>query len=283
MSEKKELDNIKSLQGTNQILGNLEKAKEYIEELLDVSPDCYLVVTKKGKILKCNKTAGKILNINFEKGIYHSLFDIFSIESFNIMSDKFNIVEKTKVDVNFELMVSNENYPQNRILHWNLSILPRKNTDETFFVLSGRDITKIKEYEIKISEIFSCIPIGILFINKGGSVDPCYSKYIEYLLSIDFNDLNNKNYYDLIFKNSETSLSEDEIKVAKDLGNCIGQDEFLFDSVKKDFPIYLRLKNSNQNLVIRLSYHPLMLNKKVHQILLIIEDHTNLMANSHKN
>jgi PAS domain S-box-containing protein len=269
-----ELSSIKNLQANHHIVSILEKAKENIELLQDHNQDCFFIFDKNGTILKCNISASSLLEMHHELAAGSNITNIFSKESKNIFDIHFKTVLSKKEDIGFEIYLSNNKKKDKSIYHFTIGPLKSKILHDIFY-LNGKDITKIKDYEEKLSNIFSYIPIGIVLINEEGNIDPYYSIYTNHILDVEKENIRMK-YYDFIFKKFEESLSKHEIEILKQIYKCIGEDEFWFNSIKSSFPKNLsRTKNQDQ-IVLYFNYHPILENGVVKKILIIIEDHTEI-------
>lgn len=282
-----------NLRASHKILTHLEKSKANTENMVDRLPDCYFVINRKGRILKGNEIAAKIMGANQDTIINNSIARLFSKESWNIFNNKIDRlveVNKEKIakkevkkyeNITFELHVDGKTESQ-LSFHWNMRIFEGV-SDRRGVLISvfGRDITQIKEYERQLAEIFSAIPLGITMINANGFIDGPYSSYLDYLFEME--DLKDANLFDLLFEPAKKKMNRNELKGLEELRKVFGVEKLFYEVAKKWFPKEIFYEGKSGKIRwMRVTYHPVVREDLVEKILLVFDDITRVRAEMDK-
>ncbi len=126
--------------------------------------------------------------------------------------------------------------------------------------------------------VFATIPIGILIVNKDGTIESTYSTYSEWLLATD--KIAGRHLNDVLFVACLPRMTDQERAVVIQLFDSLGRSEMEFEKVKDRLPRYLHfISESNMGLerYLGMTYQPVIFNHKVEKLFLIIEDRTELV------
>ena len=286
MSVSAKIEAIQNLHATHNIISTLEQSKASIEQLVDEMPDALFVFDSTGMILKANLEGCRLLKVEPEYYLGTNLAKVFDDECYNILSSKIQMIAKQPTRYEraheFELqamMTREELQPY----HWALRPLVPLSFDKVpLIVLYGRNLSEIRSFERELSQIYSNIPIGIISIGEKGRVEANYSRYCEYLLQHShFDGIDNGfagiSIVDLLFEPAFPTLNAAEIEACKLMHRVVGDSEYWFESIKSQFPRLLRRRIGDSELWLKVDYHAVTQEGKVHKILLIIENRTDLI------
>lgn len=273
------VDALKNLQATHQIIRVLELAKGKIESIIEQGPDLFLIISQEGLVLKANDIACRNLGFDKEDYLYRSVFERFNEIGRKILESNIDNLAKNKTisEVEFESQIDGADGKMT--IHWKMSQFNQfsKEKINKLFTIHGRDITQLRMEEQKISDLFAIIPLGILSIDRNGMILPGYSKYTEYCFvskneKKTDNGFAGKSFYEVIFEPAKEFVGKIELEIVKQLPSTIGEDWMWFDSISKGFPRHIMREINNCKIKLRINYHPVILDGKVENVLLIIAD-----------
>jgi PAS domain S-box-containing protein len=267
------------LQASHCIISILEKSKINSEGLFKELPDFYLIIQGNGMVLKGNKVAASVFNSDSELLLGRQLRDLFKNESWNVFKTKIDAVlsggDKT---IDFELSLGTD--PEREIIfYWNLKVLRKQNskTPATISVI-GRDITELRRHEKKLVEMFACMPIGIITLDKDGVIENPYSAYTEYLLGQT--ELVGKNLFSVLF-NYCVGLSESEKEGLQNLLKFYRIQFSTYELIEDTFPKKVKFRYESDSKIIErhygLTFQPIVFENEVRRLMVLIEDRTVLV------
>lgn len=260
------------LRASHDVMISLEKCKSSSENIIDSLPDIFAIITRDGRILKGNFEAAKCLNVDFEQMIESNITDLFHGETKLIFKTKIEAFPEGAKEVTFELPLKHKD-DRSVEYFWTISTFDQlsRRRGQLFRVL-GRDISEIREFEKKLTQIFSAIPLGILTVLANGEIEWPYSQYSEYLL--DSSVLDGKNIEDVLYKPVWENLDSVEKMGASQLVKAIGTDPMWFELSKLHFPreIFKSGSDGEEGIWLGISYHPIIHENVVEKIMIIIED-----------
>jgi PAS domain S-box-containing protein len=172
------------LRASHDVISVLERCKSSSEQIIQNLPDLFVIMDRTGRILKGNKEASKLLNCDDERMLNKNIYDVFTIESKNIFKSRISVLLKDLgiKQLQFELTCIDENGHQAEYL-WTISKFAQISERRGPLIkVLGKNISKVKEFEKKLSQIFSAIPLGIFTVNSAGEIEWPYSLYSEFLL-----------------------------------------------------------------------------------------------------
>lgn len=267
-----------NLRASHEIIARFEKSKDNMEILLDKLPDIFIVFDSTGRILKGNHKAAKLFNVSIERVIWKNISQFFNKESWHIFENNYKSLTSGEYDeVEFELNLDGID-PDNVLdYHWHIQRVPGiSDRRGALFNVIGRDISKVKEYEKKLSQIFSTIPIGILTIDKSGKVMGPYSAYCEYLL--DDTSLEEKSIDKLLFESCYKNMSRSDKLGIEELFSTFDKEDLWFELCKDRFPkeLIFTPNGKKENRVLGITYHPILSDNRIRNMLFILEDKTGI-------
>ena len=277
-----------SLHASHEVTEELERAKWKIEQLIDYLPVGFAIITESGEIYRVNQMLSGFFKTDMEGAIGSNFSELFKPDSWQLFKQKIEELYASRQEkqfVEFELSINGEHNKIGQFL-WNIRIYGELHGDfNVLYQVLGQDITEIKSYERKLSNIFSCIPLGILAINSDAKVDGPYSAFTEELL--ETKNIADQSIHEVLYEPCIDSINPKEVESIKTLATAIGEEETWFNSMKTLFPSQLAFKqkdkNSDTNKWLHVDYHPIIFEEKVEKILLVIENNTKAMKEKLRN
>ncbi|MFK7824645.1 MAG: ATP-binding protein [Oligoflexales bacterium] len=271
-----------SLHASHEVTEELERAKWKIEQLIDYLPVGFAIITESGEIYRVNNMLSSFFKTDMEGAIGSNFKELFNPDSWNIFQGKIDELFASRHEkqfIEFELSINGEHDKSGQFL-WNIRPYGELHGDfKILYQILGQNITEIKSYERKLSNIFSCLPLGILAINNESKVDGPYSSFTEELL--ETKDIANSSIHDVLYKPCFDGMKPKETESIKTIASAIGEEETWFNSIKTLFPTQLAFnpngKKSDTVKWLQIDYHPIIFEEKVEKILLVIENNTKAM------
>ncbi len=270
------------LQATHKILNVIEKSKNYSDSVIDNFMGIFATVTQEGTVYRGNKLFSHLLSIDVEDLLGLSVFSIFQESTKQIFKHKMDeLIEKKLKDISFELPVDGIFADTSLIFYWTISAfnIGDKSQGLNLYTIIGTDITKLRESEKQLSEIFSSIPVGILSFNSNGNIEPKYSDYAEVIF--EARDLKGRNFEELIFKAGYTALTRAEKEGVENLKKILGGEVIIYEMLKETFPkqVYYPLTYGGEvkEKWLGIKYQAIVQNEKIKKILLMVEDRTSIV------
>ena len=269
------------LRASHDVISVLERCKSSSEQIIQQLPDLFVIMDRTGRILKGNAEASKLLNCEPEKVFNKNVYDVFNAESRNIFKSRISVLLKDLgiKQLQFELGCVDENGQLAEYL-WTIGKFDQISERRGPLVkVLGKNISKVKEFEKKLSQIFSAIPLGIFTVNSSGEIEWPYSLYSEFLLGDS--KLGGKHIEKVLFEPIWDSLDPIERTGAMQVVDCIGGDTLWFDLAKMHFPKevkYLRQTPDGLKAIwIGITYHPITHENVVEKLMIVLEDRTEVV------
>jgi PAS domain S-box-containing protein len=264
------------LQASHSIISILEKSKLYSEALLKNLPDIFLLINHEGIVLKGNASVSTYFKVDSEMLLGQQLKKLLKVECWNIFLSKIDVLLKTETkNIDFELTLGTDAESE-KVYYWSLSLI-RKASAKTGPIIAviGRDITELRRQERKLMEMFSCMPIGIVTIEKDCLIETPYSAYTEYLLGQS--NLYGKDFFEILFKKCH-QLSEMDKEGIKNLTKFYRLNFSTFEMMESTFPKKIKYPIETENKVeyrhFGLTYQPIVYENEVRRLMILIEDRT---------
>ena len=210
------------------------------------------MISETGVIYRSNNLLAKCFKSDVEDILNSRFHQLFSDASSDIFSEKCRQLGTSgnrELSVEFELPIDNPNLPTRDYL-W--SLRPYGNLEGNFeclYQVIGQDISLVKEYERLLTNIFSCIPLGILTINQDLCIYGPYSSYLEFLFGT--NELQGLSIQDILLRNTIVESQADLQSKLNNLKTCLGSDESWFDSMKNQLPREICLSSEKDKAPIK--------------------------------
>ncbi|MBF0316083.1 MAG: Hpt domain-containing protein [Oligoflexia bacterium] len=280
----------KDLQASHSIITLLEKAKNFSEITIDSLPIVFAVINQEGVILRANRCLAQLFRKDCEQILRDNFSSIFEKETWEIFRNNFNkIIECDHKFVEFELDISDgeakgtikESY------YWYVTRFGSfEQSEGNTYVILGQNISKLRESEKQLAEIFNSISLAILTIDSNKKIMPRYSAFAECIFKTS--EIGGNNFKDFIFASGMRLLLKDAQDAINGLENIFGESELMYEVIKDKLPkqIYYKTcgKNGNtEELYLGLSYQPIIYDGIVKRILLIVEDRTSIVKAEEEN
>ena len=278
---KTEIIAAEGLRASHEIITALEKCKSSSEHILDQLPDILVIMTLDGRILKGNLAAAHLMEVKNEDILNLNLYDVFHIETKNIMKSRISslLKDRSLKQLQFELPIINKRGVVQEHL-WTISLFSQiSDRRGPLIKVLGKDISKIKEFEKKLSQIFSAIPLGIFTVDINGEIEWPYSLFTEYLLGQD--KLAGKKLEKVVFEPVWHQLDSIEKTGAAQVVDCIGGDTLWFDMAKLHFPKEIQFTRDTPDGIktcwLGITYHPIVHDNTIEKLMIVLEDRTEVV------
>ncbi len=278
---KAEIIAAEGLRASHEIITVLEKCKSSSEHIIDQLPDLLVIMTLEGRILKGNLAAVRLMNCRPDDILNLNLFDVFHAETRNIMKSRISSLLKNRElkQLQFELPIVSSSNSQVEHL-WTVSVFTQISERRGPLIkVLGKDISKIKEFEKKLSQIFSAIPLGIFTVGPDGKIEWPYSLFTEYLVGQD--KLSDQTLDKILFEPIWESLDSIEKTGAGQVVDCIGGDTLWFDMAKLHFPKEVKLTRETPDGIktcwLGITYHPIVHENTIEKLMIVLEDRTEVV------
>jgi len=264
-----------SIRANHELILDLCRAKEALEQINDELPDLFGVCSAEGIIVKANSAYSKLTGIDHEDIAYSSMKKLFRDETYRIIQESIKYMIKNNLnDFSLELPIDKINFDS--LYHWTFSrfgsVSDRRGQ---LFSFVGKDITQLRDLEGKLANIFTAIPLGVVTINSEKKIEWPYSAYTELLLKRK--NLNGLTIEEGIFGNSTRYMNHTQKDSVQILLNQLGGEEQWFDMTKDQFPLEIPVGESTDidpTGWIGLSYSPIIRQGIVDKVLVVVEDIT---------
>lgn len=264
-----------SIRANHELILDLCRAKDALEQVNDRLPDLFGICTADGVIVKANTAYSKLVQIDHEDIAYSSMDKLFRSETYRIIQESIKYMIKNNLnDFSLELPIDKQNF--DKLYHWTFSRFDSV-SDRRGQLLSfvGKDITRLRDLEGKLANIFTAIPLGVVTINSEKKIEWPYSAYTEILLKRK--DLNGLTIEVGLFGNSIRYMNHTQKDSIQILLNQLGGEEQWFDMTKDQFPLEIPVGESTDvdpTGWIGLSYSPIVRQGIVDKVLVVVEDIT---------
>ena len=272
-----------SIRANHELINDLGRAKQAQERITNEMPDIFGLMTREGRVIKANVAYATLVGKD-EEDIYGTILkDLFLDESWKIVEKNLDLVLSSKTGpATFELPIDRKS--SETLYHWSFAPFAAVSDRRgQLFSFIGKDITILRDFERKLSNIFSAIPLGVLTINSKKQVEWPYSAYSEVLLARS--KLENLPAEDVIFGRALKFLNASQATGVKTFLDQIGAEEQWYDMSKDQFPKELPMGDSataGPNAWRGMTYNPIIRSGVVEKVLVVIEDITERVRLRHE-
>jgi two-component system cell cycle response regulator len=269
------------LQASHKMLMLLDEANANTESVIDLIPGIFLVVNENHEVLRANFGFVELFGLDAEDIFRLPLAKFFRKESWKIFAHNIKQLFASQAPaplLRFEmgLTINHLGKPVERPFHWTLSRRHAKAQGEgPLLSIFGDDISGMREAERRLSKIFTSIPLGIFTVNKDGRLGDSYSSYLESMLQ--HGKLAGAAVETVLFGPAMAAMAASEIAGVKAIQACLGQSELDYGAYARSFPheiFHNTAKDPKDGRWLRITYQPIVFDRVVEQLLLILEDRT---------
>jgi len=260
------------------VLSLLEKASANSEAMLDDMPGVVVVLNQNLRVIRANQEFSKLCGRSMESVLGFEFTSLFSAESATFLLRQFALLknaENPKKGIDFELEVLLSDQKQStRQYYWQASLVTQKETAEGELIsISGKDLSALYQSEMKLKNIFSNLPLGMLIIDSEGKIKEVLSQFSEALFDCD--KLVGLNFTSLI-KNAGNQQDEFLSAGLDNFNTCFGQSKNEYSNIERTFPRLISVEDSlNKNTKwLSINYQPILKLNCIDGFILLIEDTT---------
>jgi two-component system cell cycle response regulator len=269
------------LQASHKMLMLLDEANANTESVIDLIPGVFLVVNENHEVLRANLGFVELFGLDADDIFRLPLAKFFRKECWKIFAHNIKQIfasESPAPLIRFEmgLTVNHLGKPVERPFHWTLTRRTMKNQGEgPLLILFGDDISEMREAERRLTKIFTSIPLGIFTVNKDGSLGDSYSSYLESMLQ--HGQLAGVSVDEVLFRPAMAHMDAEAMAGVKAVQACLGKSELEYGAYARTFPheiFHNTSKDPKDGRWLRISYQPIVFDRVVEQLLVILEDRT---------
>ncbi len=272
------------LQASHKMLMMFEEANANTEMVIDQFPGIFLILNANHEILRANREFISLFDTDSERIFRRPFASFFRQKSWEIFEHN---IKRLTTDglmcdvVRFELgvTVGCDADGEDRPFHW---IITRHNVrsrgEGQLITVYGNDMTEIRETEKRLMEVFTSIPLGIFTANRMGRIGSSYSSYLETML--DCGKIADRLIEDVLFNPALECMDADSRNGVNALLNCMGCSAIEFPELEKTFPheiFYNPKPDKKEGRWFKISYHPIINDNVIDQMLIILEDRTEIV------
>lgn len=272
------------LQASHKMLLMFDEVNANTEMVIDQFPGIFLIINEQHEILRANREFLTLFDLDPEQIFRLPLSNFFNKTSWEIFAHNVKKLSKagTWCDViKFELglSVGDDADIDGRSFHWVLTRHNAKSKGEgQLITVFGHDMTEMRDAEKRLLEVFTSIPLGIFTMDKSGKVGHSYSSYLETML--DCGKLTGRLVEEVLFKPAKPNMDSVALDGVDAVMACVGKPERAFSALEKTFPheiLHNTKPYENEGRWFKISYHPICHENTIDQLLLILEDRTEIV------
>jgi HPt (histidine-containing phosphotransfer) domain-containing protein/PAS domain-containing protein len=233
-----------------------------------------MVVDEKATIYKANNEACRFLNLDQEQILGFHLNHKIPEDHWNILKSGFSGNEDDKKTFELPLVYGGTE----RLFLWSVAKFGQfQGGHLNLYTLQARDITLLRLYQKKISDIFASIPLGIFTVNASGVIEDAFSEYTKWILGRS--DIAGKTLKDLLFEPAKETMDVITREGFKAIWSSLNRGIREFDVLAETFPkvFFYPLPHGlqdNAGRYIGLKVQSIVKNDRVMGLLIVIEDRT---------
>ena len=260
------------------VLSLLEKASANSEAMLDDMPGVVVVLNQNLRVIRANQEFAKLCGCTIESVLGFDFSSLFSSENATVLLRQFSSLKsgvnpKKRVDFELEVLLPDQKN-STRQFYWQASLVALKKSAEGDLIsISGKDLSELYQSEMKLKNIFSNLPLGMLMIDSEGKIKEVLSQFSEILFDRD--ELVGVTFTSLI-ENSGNRQDKFVLDGLCNLNACFGQSKNEYIDVEKTFPRLIAMGDSlNANTKwLSINYQPILKLNRIDGFILLIEDAT---------
>ncbi len=277
------MSNHNELLASQRVLSMLESACESSERVLDNVPSVFVVLNQENRIIRANTAFCQAAGVAMEDALHLDFTSFFTSEHRELLLRHFQQVRESppaeaKSSVKLELAPPTEGLTA-KPFFWRI-FRPEYLSDAEGQVISvlGDDLSALYQSELKLTSIFSSIPLGLMVLDRNGVITEVLSEYCHVML----------NRVTLLGESLLTTLGQGnpELHPRLDqafhaLRNCAGRAVSQFNAAEGPLSRLDRVRvdqgdnqDAGQERWIKPRFQPIAKNEVVDRYLVILEDIT---------
>lgn len=263
------------------VLSLLEAASDNTEVMLDNMPGVIVVLSPQYRVLRANLEFAHICGCSIDDILGFDFLSLFSRENSDTLQRNVTLLKargSLTEHSDFELEISAPSAQGAiRQFYWQASLVQRTRKNEGDLIsITGKDLSELYQSEMKLKNIFSNIPLGMLMLDANGVVSEVLSQYSEVLF--ERNDLAGKRFTAL-FKDARNLSDAAIVEGLKQLDGCFGQSKVHYDKVEKAFPkmVAVNVGDSASSRWLNFNYQPIIKFNRVEGFIIMVENATDSM------
>ncbi len=262
----------------------LEEASEHSENMLDNTPGILVILNGKNRVIRANKEFCNYLNIPMEECLHINFESLFSEEDRKIFIHHVDQLKRSKntgskVNCKLDMIIpkTTAGDQEPRQVFWQMYRNDKKSAaEEHLITVTGRDLSEVYRSEMKLMNIFSSLPLGMVILNNEGRIEEVLSEYCEILF--EEKDLEGKEFKSFFNENHDDDGRRINDGIDKMVA-CIGEPKSVHVSAESSFPTILSMQTNDVDedgdpviKWIKLSQQPIFQNGMVASFILTLED-----------
>lgn len=260
------------------VLSMLETASDNTETMLDNMPGVVIVLNQNLQVIRANQEFVKLSGRDMETVLGFKFVNLFSAENADILQRQFALLKNGRQPnkrIHFELEITLlDEKKSTRQFYWEASLVSLKKSAEGDLIsISGKDLSELYQSEMKLKNIFSNLPLGMLMIDEKGKIKEVLSQFSEVLF--DRSELIGVTFASLV-EEAENGADRLIIEGLSNLSSCFGQSKNYYDTVEKSFPKKIAINDARcaHTKWLSINYQPIFKLNRIEGFILLIEDAT---------
>jgi two-component system, cell cycle response regulator len=255
----------------------LEAASDNAEAMLDSMPGAMVVLNQDLRVIRANNEFSKLSGCTIETVLGFDFTSLFSPENKATLLRQLASMKsegQPNKPVNFELEIVPPKESLARQYYWQASVVGvKKSAEGELISISGKDLTDLYQSEMKLKNIFSNLPLGMLMIDSEGKIQEVLSQFSEVLFNRK--ELVGVSFVSL-FESTKTGQDREVIDGLKNLACCFGMNKNQYANVEHSFPRVIEIGGvaTTQDRWISINYQPILKLGRIEGFILLIEDAT---------
>ncbi len=184
------MSNHNELLASQRVLSMLESACEYSEQILDNIPSVFVVLNQNNRVIRANTAFCDLVGCTMETALHLDFTSYFTSENREILLHHFNHLRASlgkgrdnNARVKLEFGGTGEDRPA-KPFFWRIFPLEHLSEAEGRVIsVVGDDLSGLYQSELKLMNIFSSIPLGLMVVNGHGVITEVLSEYCHVLLN----------------------------------------------------------------------------------------------------
>lgn len=182
------MSNHHELLASQRVLSMLERACEYSEDTLDRIPSALLVLAQDNRVIRANPAAARLMGCSLDDALHRDFTHFFTTENRTVLLhhlENLRASEAADPVCNFRVEVGGHHAdaPPRPYIWRGFRPSHTTSAEGTVVSLIGDDLSGLYQSELKLSNIFSSLPLGLLVMDCNGQITEVLSDHCHVLLN----------------------------------------------------------------------------------------------------